>query len=220
MLVFDATAPFPLFSEGSYSHAEARAHAAEVDAWLGLRCELVEERLRQAKKPGGAHEHWIGLGVQSLQTPYTELRLLLERLAPPPGSLLVDLGAGYGRLGLVLAAHFPEVRFIGYEAVAERIAEARTCPLPFARPGLVEADLSDPGFAPAEADYYFIYDFGSREAVEKTLGDLRTIARKRPITVVGRGRRTRDLIERGQPWLASVVPPQHFAHYSIYRVKR
>jgi hypothetical protein len=49
------------------------------------------------------------------------------------------------------------------------------------------------------------------------LASLRELARERGITVVGRGRRIRDAIEAEHPWLASVVPAKHFAHYSIYR---
>ena len=36
---------------------------------------------------------------------------------------VVDLGAGYGRMGLVIAKHYPTLSFWGVEYVAERVAE-------------------------------------------------------------------------------------------------
>ncbi len=76
--------------------------------------------------------------------------------------------------------------------------------------------FSHPDFKPDAADFFFIYDYGTRPAVQKTLEDLREIARSRPITVVGRGRLSRDAIERQHPWLSQVCPPRHFKNYSIY----
>ncbi len=218
MLFFDAANPFPHVDEEVVTYPEAQAHSAEVDRWLGLDTERIEAALG-AKCPEG-QEHWLGLPVRALLTPYTELRSLLERLGPRPGDTLVDLGAGYGRMGFVIARHFPGVSFIGYECVTERVQEASRC-LKGAgadsRARMEIADLSDPHFLPVAAPYYFIYDFGSVSAIEKTLGDLRVVARLHPIAVVGRGRRIRDAIERGHPWLSAIRKPEHFKHSSIYR---
>jgi hypothetical protein len=82
---------------------------------------------------------------------------------------------------------------------------------------MIQADLNSPDFAPAPADIYFMYDFGSRDAIEKTLHDLREIAKTRPITVVGRGRSSRDAIELRHPWLSQVTQPLHTKNYSVYR---
>lgn len=218
MLAFDATCPFPLLEPGSHTYAEAQEYSEKVDAWLGLRTHSIEARLSQGSYPDQIA--WIGLPVRSLLTPYPELRQILEQLAPTPGSTIVDLGAGYGRMGFVVAEHFPEVAFIGYELVQERVDEALRClrlrNVP-ERIRMKQADLLAPGFVPEPASFYFLYDFGSREAIEKTLQDLRTIARNRAITVVGRGRSSRDGIERRHPWLSQVVEPEHHGHYSIYR---
>jgi hypothetical protein len=79
------------------------------------------------------------------------------------------------------------------------------------------ADLSDLAFRPLAAEFYFIYDYGTPRAISKTLEDLRVIAQRQAITVVGRGRSSRDAIEREQPWLSQVMKPEHHGHYSIYR---
>lgn len=224
MLAFDPENPFPLVSAvDATNYAEAQLHSEAVDRWLGVETGRIEQEIKQedaaTQKNPQDQEFWIGLPVQRLLTPYTEIRLLLSQLNPPSHSTVIDLGAGYGRMGFVLGRHYPEVNFIGYEVVKKRVQEAKRC-LALAdcpRAQMVIADLADPGFRPLLADYYFLYDYGSRSAIEKTLQDLREIARSRTITVVGRGRASRDAIERDHPWLSQVCEPRHFAHYSIYR---
>src|SRR4051794_33235374 len=125
MLVFDPANPFPLVEESALTYPEAQAHSAEADRWLGIETERIEALL--PKRSPADQEHWLGLPVQALLTPYTELRRILESLKPAPGDTVIDLGAGYGRLGFVLARHFPEARFVGYECVAERAEEANRC---------------------------------------------------------------------------------------------
>jgi hypothetical protein len=233
MLRFDTADPYPLLSlepGAGPTYAEEKEHAAQVDAWLGLEVERIEGQLvaeRQSLRSpsrsigvdGRDQQDWIGLPPQSLLTPYTELRTLLHRLSPQANETIVDLGAGYGRMGFVLAEHYPDVNFIGYELVAARVEEGnlRLSERGHKRAKLVECDLSTASFIPQEAEYYFLYDYGTREAIEKTLRDLRGIASRRPIQVVGRGRASRDAIELAHPWLSGVVTPEHYANYSIYR---
>lgn len=228
MLVFDPSDPFPLLEPESHSYPEAQSHSQRVDAWLGLETERVEEELirknRAAELPvlsvnGDPQQLWTGLPVQALLTPYTEIRTILDQLPLRAGQTVVDLGAGYGRMGFVIDRHFPDVWFVGYELVLERVHEGQRglkragCNNAF----LERADLGDPSFVPLAADYYFLYDFGARWAIEKSLDDLKSVAVERAITVVGRGRSSRDAIERNHPWLSQVIPPNHFEHYSIYR---
>jgi precorrin-6B methylase 2 len=143
---------------------------------------------------------------------------MLGALALPEGSHVVDLGAGYGRLGLVIAEACPKLRFTGFEISPERVAEARRVyALQGLDPGQMrEADLSSPEFVPPAAQAYLIYDFGTRPAVEKVLRDLQTLARGQSFQVIGRGRLSRDLIERHHPWLSQVHPPRHMGNFSIY----
>lgn len=237
MIEFDLENPFPLIPDGTVSYRDEQAHAEAVDAWLGLKTASVEALLVEGFDRDLAREqnarHWIGLPVQSLLTPYTELRAILEKLnlrdqtdravAGEP-RLVVDLGAGYGRMGFVIAREFPGVSFLGIEVVNERVCEGAAALLRFLErrrtPGsisLVQGDLSSDEFILPEAQIYFLYDFGSAAAIEKTLGDLRAQAARRSLIVVGRGGATRDAIERRHPWLSQVTPPDHFPHFSIYR---
>lgn len=220
-LAFDPADPFPLVDPESVDYPAAQEHAAKADAWLDLRTEAVERSLPRGELAMTGQQLWLSLPVRGLLTPYTCLRALMERLAPVPGSTVVDLGAGYGRLGFVLGRHWPGVNFLGYEYVAGRVAEGNRCLAVHghARARLEFADLAARGFRPLSAELYFLYDYGTREAIEKTLEDLRHIALTRPITVVGRGRSSRDAIERRHPWLSQVVRPEHAPHASIYRTR-
>jgi hypothetical protein len=62
-----------------------------------------------------------------------------------------------------------------------------------------------------------MYDYGSRAAIEHTLAQIKAHAPKHPVVVVARGRLTRDLIERENPWLSQVHPPQHLGNYTIFQ---
>lgn len=213
---FSPDDPFPLLELNPGLYPAAKRHAAAADDALGLRVKEIEARLRD---PGDGQQRWLGTHPSVFLTPYVELRAWLARVAPGPGETVVDLGAAYGRLGFVLARHYPEVRFLGFELVPERVEEGRRALARFgARHATLEAaDLAARGFTPPPAEIYFVYDYGTREAIEKTLGDLREIAKRKGIRVVGRGRAVRDAIERRHPWLGEVHPPLHEAHYSLYR---
>lgn len=220
MIPFDPNCPFPLLEPGSHTYREAQDHSALVDTWLGFEIEKIEDEiLEDLSLSRGGQQLWVGLPIQALQTPYTELRFILNRLDLRANQTIVDLGAGYGRLGFVVGRHAPGIRFIGYELVRARVEEAKRRLAAFEYPNVEmhEADLAAFSFVPAEADAYFLYDYGTREAIDKTLEDLKQVAARRPIIVIGRGRASRDAIERGQPWLSQVVEPDHFDHFSIYR---
>jgi SAM-dependent methyltransferase len=225
MLEFSSEDPFPLATNCSYE--EQKAHAARVDEWLGLQTEAVENQLRTKAlattaafgDAGGSREFWVGKPVQTFSTPYTELREVLEELKPKVGQSISDLGAGYGRMAHVLARHFAGAKFVGYELVPERQAEAqRAIDLAQLKNAQVRcADVAKIDFLANPADFYFMYDFGSRADVEICVENLKRAARSHPITIVARGGRSRDIIEKSHPWLSQVVTPLHRDHYSIYR---
>lgn len=225
MLAFHASEPYPLIGLDGVSYTEIQMHSEAVDRWLGLRVEEVEYNLSKvgcrSRAPGSAGEHqqlWFGLASRSLLTPYVEIRTLLAGLAPKSGSTVVDLGAGYGRMGFVVARHHPAVKFIGYEYVGERVNEARRCLAKLDRSSIsmVHADLSAPGFSPEPADFYFMYDYGTQKAIEKTLHDLRRISKTRPITIIGRGRHCRMAIESRHYWLAKKNPLEPEGRATVY----
>ena len=195
------------------AYARAQAHSELVDAQLGFHITEVEAGIDRRWGRPDCHKAWIGLPPRALQTPYTEIREILHCVRPVVGQTVVDLGAGYGRMSFVIAQHYPGVDFKGFELVPERVAEGLRC----GARGLVAQDLTAPDFVMPVADFYFIYDFGTAAAIHHAFESLKHIARGRPVTVIGRGRASRDVIERRHPWLGQVVAPEHHGHYSVYR---
>lgn len=226
VLEFDPENPFPVTPEGFVHQpdqsAQMKRHSADVDRWLGLSSETIEARLIQSKSYTSAdrdREFWIGKSIQVFQTPYVELREILEALELSEGDSIVDLGAGYGRMAHILGRHFSGVSFKGYEYVLERCEEGRAA---FARSGLLNAclentDVTTLDFFKESAKHYFIYDFGSREDIETVLENMREALSQTSIIVVARGGRSRDIIDKKHLWLSYAVRPLHRGHYSIYR---
>lgn len=205
-------------------------HSALVDRWLGLDVERVERQLMLAgcrsKAPAASRTEqnlWIGLAPQRLLTPYIELRFILNRLSLDEGAVVADLGAGYARLAFVLLREFTGVKFVGYEYVGERVQEAKRVLMRVATGSIardfstLHADLTAPTFKLPRADAYFIYDFGSPEAINRILFLLKRRSRETSFQLVARGKTTRTLIANYHAdWLTSlpVESPTKFASSS------
>lgn len=204
----------------------------EMDKKFGLRINEIEGNLlkvARSLRPDGNMDNlgsvlhsgsqtWIGLDPQTLNTPYEELIRLCEVLKPRPGTHMVDLGAGYGRLGLILNEYATGVRFTGYELVKERVEEGNRV---FRKIGLSQCemftqDLTDPTFKIPEANYYFIYDYGKVAHIRQTLKQLEVMADKIKFKVIARGKGSRSIIEHEHPWLSQVFEVHHEENFSIY----
>ncbi len=203
----------------------------EIDRRLGLEIGPIENmllaRARELRPSGtmasfgealhGGHQTWVGLDPQVLNTPYDELLELVASLAPRPGDLVIDLGAGYGRLGLVLHALYPEAHFLGLELVRERVDEGNRvlrlhgC----ARAELMVQDLTAEDFMLPPAQFYFLYDFGKVGHIRRTLAQLAALADHSRFTVIARGKGSRSIIDLEHPWL-SCSPGQAEQNYGIY----
>lgn len=221
-----------LFNSDHSSYEEARSHAQLLDQQLGFEVEGIENallELARSSSPQGSHktwgqeihdgnQTWVGLSHQTLQTPYLELKQICDLLKPQPGSTIVDLGAGYGRLGLVLAACYPEVNFLGYEYVKERVIEGKRILEKFDchQAQLFVQDLTSDDFTLPAAEYYFLYDYGTLAHIRKTMQQLELMGEKKNFKLIGRGKGTRSLIQYEHPWLSQVYEPIHQEHFSIY----
>lgn len=204
---------------------------AEIDDHYGLAIGEIEKSLYSEAKVlrplgnlhnlgevlHGGHQTWIGLDPQTLNTPYSELATISDLLNPSAGELMVDLGAGYGRLGLVLHEKYPGVKFQGLELVKERVDEGNRV---FLETGCVNAelfvqDLMDEEFSLPIAEYYFLYDFGKTEHIRKTLRQLESIADLHHFKVIARGKGSRSIIDFEHPWL-TCLDVHVEENYSIY----
>lgn len=222
MIVFNPADPFPLLELNSYNYKEAQDHSVLVDDWLGFNIDKVEENIRTQQKVTHCslpQQNWEHLSVQAMQTPYIELRNILQLLDLNDGGHIIDLGCAYARMGFVIGALYPEMHFAGFELEALRVLEAKKnlAPWSYTNVQVHTADLASSSFQMPEAEAYFIFDYGSEQAVRKTLFDLQRVARRRQIQVVARGKLVRFWIHKEHPWLAEVEPPRHFSHFSIYQ---
>jgi hypothetical protein len=144
-----------------------------------------------------------GAGVQ---TSYATILVALDRLCLAPGALFIDLGSGYGRVGLALGLLRADVDFIGYEFVPHRVAVAEAAA---ERAGLAARvrfcaqDLADPAFVIPPADVYYLYDPFSRATYARVFARLREIGRGREIAVVVKGNGAPWFVEAisGEPWI-------------------
>ena len=225
---FDPENPLPSVDVENVDYELLKAHAEQMDGWLGYRLEEVEAEVRSVfsadtnVRPD--REFWISKPAQTFSTPYLDVLHALREAGTSAEDVVADLGCGYGRIGAVLALEYPGAGFVGIEAIKERHAEAERVLKQFSMlpMNLCCADLRTFDFADAKvggrkATKFFIYDFGSREDFEFVFDSLRTLATQQPITVIARGGRSRDLIQKTERWLCEVNPPRHFKRFSIYR---
>ena len=116
-----------------------RQHSGMVDKILGFRVRYIEEMLiadARGFDPDGSHETWgpsmhkgvqtwVGLDIQTLQTPYSECLRILQLLKIKPYQHVVDLGAAYGRMGIVIGGLYIKNIFTGFEYVKARVDSFR-----------------------------------------------------------------------------------------------
>ncbi len=139
-----------------------------------------------------------GVGVQSS---YSNALIALRYLNPAKSSRFVDLGSGYGRIGLVVGLMRPDIQFMGYEFVSHRvnIASAAAVNLGLNQHAHFRTqDLSLIDFQIPIADAYYIYDAFSESTYQHVLAQLVEISRKKKITIVTKGNARQWLQSAGQ----------------------
>jgi len=185
-----------------------RKFSSEFDLLLGFKIKKIEETLRthalQIKSDSFFDEWgpllhdgaqtWVGLDFQILQSTYHDLYQIFEHIKPRKNEMVIDLGAGYGRLGLFLHHFYPETLFLGLELVQERVDEAKRVYADYQLKNkeMKVSDLSLLTELP-EGDFYFIYDFGSDEHIRKILNLFKATPGK---TLIVKGQICRRLIEK------------------------
>jgi hypothetical protein len=214
-----------MITEPSLNYTHSKTQSQKIDDLLGLNALQIEknlqgrDNLRHFSEVGMEKQLWIGLDVQGLQTPYSEILDMLKTIEPHKDEHWIDLGAGYGRMGYVMGFIFPEVKFTGYEIVAERVHEGQRI---LKQWGLQNAqlyctDIAAVDFALPMADVFFIYDFGTQKDIEQCMEYLKKIAKQKKITVIARGRGIRNWIYQSHPWLFTTQEPKNFENWSLFR---
>ena len=206
--------------------------SSELDEMFGSRVEEIEQKFHReakSKRPQGnvttwgaflhnGNQTWVGLDTDTLQTPYSELVEMLIHLKLTSQSRVVDLGAGYGRMGIVLGHLFPDVSFIGYEYLSERVAEGNRIfeEWEVTNAKLIQEDLSSERFVLPESDVYFVYDYGQVQHLRHTLRQIEKMADQRSFKVIARGKGVRSLIDHEHPWLSQIYEPFRTDNFTIY----
>ncbi len=128
-----------------------------------------------------------GVGVQS---GYSTILLALHNSSPKEGSTIIDLGSGYGRVGLVCSLLRPDINFVGYEYVPHRVdVSNNACESLELQESLSfeVQDLSLASFDIPEADIYYLYDPFTEETYHYVLKQIVEMSKKKKITVVTKG---------------------------------
>jgi hypothetical protein len=131
--------------------------------------------------------HGSGIGVQSS---YSTILLSLRYLKISPNSRFVDLGSGYGRVGLVVGLMRKDIEFTGFEFVKDRVDIANCAAEKFNIANKVRflcQDLSSPDFKIPIADVYYLFDPFTDETYQHVLTQLTEIAAQKKITIITKG---------------------------------
>ncbi len=128
-----------------------------------------------------------GAGVQS---GYSTILLALNHLNIEEGHQLVELGSGYGRVGLVSAILEPRLNIVGYEFVPHRVEIAQEACESLELSDSLEfkvQDLSEETFSLPEADIFYLYDPFNESTYKLMTSQILNISRRKKVTVVTKG---------------------------------
>jgi len=208
---------------GDLRQHDAREYSQSKLDWLvnqivGVRIAEVTRELQQQdaghiREQYGPEETYFEHGATNLLTRYRLAQDILDHLALPSGSKVVDIGSGFGNLGTYIGIMRPDLDFAGYELVRERVEEAKRIASSLALKDVTyhQQNLADPGFQLPPADVYYAFNPVSDGTFDKILLDLKRNARRT-------GRRFRLVVTGPAPihkvvaqrWLKEVTPAKPF----------
>ncbi len=208
-------------------------HSRQLDNFFGFQIPKIERKL--LKKYRGydqkadlssrrnhleGSETWIGLHPQVLQTPYPEIHSFLNILKSFTPETIVDLGAGYGRMAIVLSQVIPDSKFIGYELMDVRREEGERVlnNLGLKNFTLKKQNIIEEGFKIPTADVYFIYDFSDPLDLRVILRKLSKKMETDKFFLVARGKGIRSLIQNKFKEFYALNDAIHDEKWSIYNL--
>ena len=202
------------------SSVHPRVHAKELDREFGFKIPRIEHKLLQKyrayyqtpdesnrKQHYQGTQTWIGLHPQGLQTPYNDIFDSLSLLKDFDINKVVDIGAGYGRVGLVMNSLFPDAKFVGFEILKKRKEEGNRIfeNLELENCKIILKNVLDDDFELPKAQVYFIYDFSEMSDICQILDQLVKRLSDYSFFLITKGERVDYLIGRKykQFWLAN-----------------
>ena len=195
------------------AHLSDWKHSEYLDELFGFRCLEIENQL--AKKSSFEKTTWKGLHPETLQTPYSQIFHFLKILKQHQIKAIVDFGAGYGRVALVMQSLFPQAKFIGYEIISERFQEAKRVlkALDIENTHMLNEDIVKDDFKIVQAEAYFIYDFSKPHYIKQLLSKI--IEMNHNYFIIARGEGVRSIIHHHFP-LFTVYRAYHDEDWSLY----
>jgi len=131
-----------------------------IDRILGLQERSIQKKLSTKQLPKTYLEESIYLDLDpvDLYTPYRVLCRWSKTLKLQPGTRVLDLGSGVGRIPITLGLLFPKVEFIGIELMRERhaMAEKARKGLGLRNVRLICGNAAKQGLPPAH--YYYLFN--------------------------------------------------------------
>lgn len=147
-----------------------------------------------------------GVGVQSGYSTILLALAYLEENYGLEGKTIVDLGSGYGRVGLVSALYCEEMDFIGYEYVGHRVdvsnRAVRNLKLQESL-NFITQDLSLTDFKIPKADVFYLYDPFTEETYQSVLKQIVEMSYNQRVIVVTKG--------NAREWLVRVSQEQNWS---------
>jgi hypothetical protein len=191
-------------------------HSAFLDDFLKINSFEIETKLANENKRES--KTWVGLDPQTLQTPYSEIWSFLSFLGQFNPEHIVDLGAGYGRVGIVMKMMMNNCHFSGYEFIEERFLEMDRI---FKEYDIKNVTLSKENiigcnFTFPKADIYFVYDFSDLPSIKSMVKKFTEIFNERDVFLVVRGKAMRSLIQNQYRELWALNGAIHTENWSIY----
>ena len=192
-------------------HVHPRVHAKHVDRLLGYKIPKIEIKLLKKyraydrendqsnrKQHYEGTQTWVGLHPQVLLTPYNEIFEALSVCDAIKIEHVVDIGAAYGRVGLVANSLFPSTLFTGYEVLKQREVEGNRIFDFFELQNLqiVQKNILEDDFVLPKAEIYFIYDFSDSPDLCQILDELEGRIGKYDFYLVTKGERMDFLLEK------------------------
>lgn len=157
-----------------------------------------------------------GVGVQSS---YNTIITALNYLRLPQNARLIDLGSGFGRVGLVVSLLRPDIQFTGYEFVGSRVelANAALQKLGLQKTLFIQQDLSQPDFKIPEAEVYYLFDPFTAETYSHVIAQLNQIAAQRKIMIVTKGNAREQFmtVNEKKNWSAPQV--LNYGNFCLFR---
>lgn len=148
-------------------------------------------------------DSWLGLSPDVLNTSYHDFRTILKYLNLESDKKIIDLGCGYGRMGLLIGKEFPHLKFEGFEYWPHRLEPALRASIQHRMKNVTfkVRDLLDTSYAFPKGDVYFVYLMSSSPTcMEELFSRIHEVSH--PETIIITRKISEPLVMQWAPWLS------------------